>query len=221
MQNLKKVVAKAAMDYVEEGMVIGCGSGTTAMEFLDLLSKSLFKDSLVCVPTSNVVRKYLEKKGVNIKEVEEVDKIDLGVDGADKVELDTGVAIKGGGGAHVLEKKVAEKCMKYVVIVDYSKIVNHFDGIMVPLEVEADYLAGIVKSFEKIGLNFSVRDKFADSGNMLLDVQFRADLLDMNLYEFDEKLKSTDGVVGNGIFMDQMDECLVSYEGGSVRSFEF
>ncbi len=209
------------MEFVEEGMTIGCGSGSTAMEFLRLLVKHEHAETFICVPTSEVVRDFLKKKKMNVKEVEEVESCDLGVDGADHMELDSGVAIKGGGGAHTLEKKVSEKCEEYVVIVDMSKLVDHFDGLMIPVEVEEKGLGALVKSFEKMDLNFSVRDKFSDAGNMLVDVQFRPDALDMNLYEFEEALMDHEGVVDTGIFMDQVDACLVSYEDGEVRRFEF
>lgn len=221
MINLKKLVARAALEEIEEGMVIGCGSGSTAMEFLRLLVKHEHKDSLVCVPTSNNVKDFLLKKKMNVKDISDVKRCDIGVDGADQMELDTGVAIKGGGGAHVLEKKVAEICDRYIVIVDSSKLVDHFDGLMIPLEIEADYMAEVVKSFEKQGLNFGVRNKFSDNGNMIVDVEFRPEVVDMNLYEFDEALSDVDGVVDTGIFMDQVDECLVSYDNGEVRRFEF
>jgi ribose 5-phosphate isomerase A len=219
--NQKKIVAKAALEFIEEGMVVGCGSGSTSMEFLRLLVKLDFADSLTCVPTSEVVRDFLKRKKMKVVEVEDVKRINIGVDGADNLELDTGVCIKGGGGAHVLEKKVSEKCDDYLVIIDSSKLVDHFDGLFVPVEVEAERLGEIVKSFEKKDLNFGVRDKFSDSGNMLVDVEFKPELLDMNLYEFDEALKDTDGVVGTGIFMDQVDRCLVAYEDGEVKEFEF
>lgn len=221
MINLKKIVAKAAIEEIEEGMVIGCGSGSTAMEFLRLLVKHKDKASFVCVPTSDRVRTFLLKKKMNVKEVSEIDMCDIGVDGADHMELDSGVAIKGGGGAHVNEKKVAVKCERYIVIVDHSKLVSHFDGLMVPVEVEAEHLGELVKSFEKKELSFTVRDKFSDNGNMLVDVKFRPESLDMNLYEFDEVLSGVEGVVGTGVFMDQVDECLVSYDNGEVKRFEF
>lgn len=209
------------MEEIEEGMVVGCGSGSTAMEFLRLLVKHEHKSSLICVPTSDVVRDFLLKKRMNVKEVSDVERCDIGVDGADYMELDTGVAIKGGGGAHVLEKMVAEKCDRYIVIVDSGKLVDHFDGLMIAIEIEPEHMAEVVKSFEKQGLNFTVRSKFSDNGNMLVDVEFRPEVVDMNLYEFDEALQKVDGVVDTGIFMDQVDECLVSYDNGEVRRFEF
>lgn len=221
MINQKKIVAKAAIELIEEGVVVGCGSGSTSMEFLRLLVKHKEKESLTCVPTSEVVRDFLKRKKMKVVEVEDVKRINIGIDGADHLELDTGVCIKGGGGAHVLEKLVAEKCDDFVVIIDAGKLVDHFDGLMVPVEVEAERLGEIVKSFEKKKLNFLVRDKFSDSGNMLVDVEFKPEVLDMNLYEFDEALMETDGVIDTGVFMDQVDSCLVAYEDGEVKEFEF
>lgn len=221
MENLKKEVARAAIEYVKEGMTIGCGTGSTAIEFLMLLRKVSFKDSLVCVPTSNRTRQYLKSKGFVVKEVDEVESIDLGIDGADYVELDTGVCVKGGGGAHVLEKKVAEKCDEFMVIVDSSKIIENFDGVVVPIEVKDDGVEYVVKKMIDLGLDVNIRNQFSDGGGVLVDVTFNPEKSDMNLLEFDEMLKTSEYVVDTGVFLDQMDVCLVSYKRGDVRMYEF
>ena len=221
MENLKKEVAKVALELVQEGMILGCGTGSTAMEFLMYLNKSPLKSEIICVPTSERTRKYLKSKNFNVKECDEVDHIDLGIDGADAVELDTGVCVKGGGGAHVLEKRVAEKCSEFVVIVDSSKIIDNFDGVNVPVEVLDSGVEDLVNKMLEFGLEVKVRNYFSDTNGVLVDVVFDSLKTDMNLLEFDEFLEGMDYVIGTGVFMDQIDKCLVSYKRGDVRVYEF
>lgn len=217
-EKLKKLVGEAVVDVVEYGDVLGCGTGSTVAYFLNVLEDL---DVVECVPTSDETKAAIMAAGKKIVEVNEIDKIDVGVDGADWVDLDSGVCIKGGGGAHFLEKKVAQKCEKFVVIVDRSKVVENFDGLWIPLDVELDNVGVVIERLKSDGYSVFDRKKFSDTGGALIDVTFDSEVQGFNLDEFDDYLHELPGMRATGIFMDEMDECWVACSEDDLRVYEF
>ncbi len=214
---LEKInAAKAALGYVEDGMVVGLGSGTTAREFIKVLAEQVKKESMdiVGVPSSFDTRIYAHKLGLAIAEADEVDRIDLAIDGAD-VATKTGL-LKGGGGALTREKVVAYAAKRFICIVDSSKVKEKLEGEVVVEVVPFAYntvMKELSKFSKKVG--YRVADEkigpiITDNGNFLLDVEMT--VKDPKKTEVD--LKNIPGVVESGIFT-KFDKIIVGTKDGS------
>lgn len=131
----KENAAHAAMEFVEDGMTIGLGTGSTAKFFVEMLADEI-ADGLVvrCVPTSEQTRALAESLGINLLPVDQVDRIHLTVDGADEID-EAGNLIKGGGAALLREKIIASASDHMVVIADPSKQVERLGAFPLPVEV--------------------------------------------------------------------------------------
>ncbi|MGI9381805.1 MAG: ribose-5-phosphate isomerase RpiA [Methyloligellaceae bacterium] len=132
----KLQAAERALDYVEPGMKLGLGSGSTAAKFVDLVGARVKEGlDLLCVPTSEGTRVQAEALGIPLTTLDEVPHLDLTVDGAD--ELDSQLRlIKGGGGALLREKIVASASDRMIVIADAGKHVEKLGRFALPVEVE-------------------------------------------------------------------------------------
>jgi len=123
---MKELVGKKAAEYVESGMTVGLGTGSTAYYFVEEIGRRVKEEGLeiVGVTTSLATKKQAEALGIPLKSVDEVDYIDVTIDGADEIAPDFS-GIKGGGGALLFEKIVAEQSKSVIWIVDESKIVEY------------------------------------------------------------------------------------------------
>ena len=124
--NMKELVGKKAAEYVESGMTVGLGTGSTAYYFVEEIGRRVKEEGLeiVGVTTSLATKKQAEALGIPLKSVDEVDYIDVTIDGADEIAPDFS-GIKGGGGALLFEKIVAEQSKSVIWIVDESKMVDY------------------------------------------------------------------------------------------------
>lgn len=132
---LKRESARRALDYVKPGMKLGLGTGSTAAHFVDLLAEKVRAGlDVVGVPTSEATRKQAEGLGVPLTTLDETPELDLTIDGAD--ELDAALQlIKGGGGALLREKIVANASREMIVVADASKAVKELGRFPLPVEV--------------------------------------------------------------------------------------
>jgi ribose 5-phosphate isomerase A len=145
---LKRAAAIRALDYLEPGMRLGLGTGSTARHFVELLGERVRGGlSVVGVPTSEATRADAEKFGIPLTTLDETPELDLTVDGAD--EIGPGLAvIKGGGGALLREKIVASASRRMIVIADYAKAVPMLGRFPLPVEVVPFGLAATCRSIE-------------------------------------------------------------------------
>jgi len=135
MDQLKRQAAARALEWVRDGMRIGLGTGSTAKHFVELLGERVAAGlSIVGVPTSEVTRADAERCGIRLTTLDEVDRLDLTVDGADEIDPALDV-IKGGGGALLREKIVAAASEHMVVIADETKWVEKLGRFPLPIEV--------------------------------------------------------------------------------------
>lgn len=194
--------AKAALEFVENNMVLGIGSGSTAKEFIKLLAERVKKEklSLKCVPTSFDTRIYALGLGLKIAEPDEVDKIDLTIDGAD-VATKMGV-LKGGGGALTREKVLAYAAKRFIVIADQSKIKPRLEGKVV-VEVVPFAHSTVMRFLRNFSDKVTYRASdgklgpiITDNGNFLLDCE----MFVKDPKKTEAELKNYPGVVENGIF---------------------
>jgi len=214
----KSHAAERALDYVQPGMKLGLGTGSTAAKFVDLLGGKVSAGlDVICVPTSRATQAQAERLGITLTTLDEHPRLDLTIDGAD--ELDEKLRlIKGGGGALLREKIVAAASQCMVVIADASKRVETLGAFPLPVEIlpfgwksTTDFVADIsaqggcegeIKLRQAGGKPF-----ITDGGNYILDCAF-------GRIENPEKLSTdlslTTGVVETGIFIGLADAAIVA-----------
>jgi ribose 5-phosphate isomerase A len=205
---MKQEVGRAAADRVKSGSIVGLGTGSTtafAIQFLgDRLKSGALKD-IKGVPTSFQASVLAKQYGIPLTTLDEVDKIDIAIDGADEVDPQKNL-IKGGGAAHTREKIVDSLAEEFIVVVDSSKLVDRLGSTFpLPVEVLPMAITPVMKAIEKLGgkpkLRMGVKKDgpvITDQGNMVLDVDFGAI---ENPVELEKTLNNIPGVLENGLFI--------------------
>lgn len=210
---LKKIAGYAAAELIEDGNVVGLGTGSTAHYLIERLGQRIKEDKLeiLGVPTSYHSFLHAMDAGIIITTLDE-HSIDIAVDGADEVDKDFNL-IKGGGAAHTLEKIVDESAERFVVAVDDSKLVESLGKFPVPLEVIPQACRTVsdhIKAFNGIPSLRMAQKKdgpvITDNCNFVIDVKFNA--ID-NPAVLEKELNAIPGVVENGIFAGIVDEVIV------------
>lgn len=208
----KKRAALKALDFVENGMTLGLGTGSTAEHFVHALAERVKDDlSLTCVSTSLRTADLAESLGIGICDIDDVSHIDLTVDGADEVDSDLQL-IKGGGGALLREKIVAAASDRMVVIVDEGKVVDPLGAFPLPVEVVPfgmKVTAGkLARTFEMYGCpSVDVQLRQLDNGEAFVTDGGHF-ILDCSCSEISqpkplaEALSRLPGVVDHGLFID-------------------
>ncbi|WP_456369361.1 ribose-5-phosphate isomerase RpiA [Geoglobus sp.] len=198
--------AKRALEFVEDGMVIGLGSGTTVRVFVEMLAERVREGlDVVVVPSSIDSHVLAVEHGIRTASLLEYPEPDICIDGADQVDMDFNL-IKGGGGALTREKIVASASKKFYVIVDESKMVERLN-MPVPVEI-LEFAYGFVKrKIGEMGCLLKLREGkgklrpvISDNGNIIADVD--AGVIE-NPGEL-ERLLRIPGIVENGIFLAEM-----------------
>jgi ribose 5-phosphate isomerase A len=221
--NMKREAARQALEYVESGMILGLGTGSTAAEFVDLLGEKV-RDGLkiIGVPTSEATLKQALSLGIPMATIEEQPEIDLTVDGADELDRHLRL-IKGGGGALLREKIVASGSAQVVIIADQSKLVDALGAFPLPVEVVQYGLPVTIAMIEDIadelGLDGQVKQRMladgnpfvTDGGNFILDCAFD-EISDPDALA--ELLPFTPGVIDHGLFIGLADHAIVAGEKG-------
>src|SRR6478752_3275780 len=157
MDELKRQAAARALEYVRDGMKLGLGTGSTAKHFVELLGERV-RDGLkvVGVPTSDATRRDAERCGIPLTTLDDLDRLDLTVDGADEIDPALNL-IKGGGGALLREKIVAAASDRMIVIADDTKWVDTLGRFPLPVEVIPFGVAAtrraMAKAFAKAGVS--------------------------------------------------------------------
>ncbi len=194
--DMKQAAALAALDYVELGMVVGVGTGSTVNYFIDALASVKAKiDGAVASSVATAER--LKKNGIVVLELNETGDLPLYVDGTDEATKYLHL-LKGGGGALTREKIVAQASEKFVCIADESKLVDVLGRFPLPLEVIPMARSLVGREIVKLGGEPALRHNFTtDNGNIILDVH---NLKILNPVEIEETLNQIPGVVSNGLF---------------------
>ncbi len=196
-QNTKKHrVAESVLEYIDNGEVLGIGSGSTVNILIEMLPK--VKNKIQSVVSSSVhSSKLLNDNGFEVQELNSIGKLTKYIDGADEVNKYLQM-IKGGGGALTREKILAHNSDKFICIVDESKKVEILGKFPLPIEVIPLSRSSVARELIKIGGRPVLRQEFTtDNGNVILDVH------NLNITEpldFEKTLNNIPGVVTNGIF---------------------
>ncbi|WP_284280210.1 ribose-5-phosphate isomerase RpiA [Limnobacter litoralis] len=194
--SLKKLVAKAALEYVEAGTVLGVGTGSTVDCFLDALAESGLQLK-GAVSSSVRSEKKLRDMGVPIVEMNDVTELSVYVDGADEIDPEFAL-IKGGGGALTREKIAADISKKFVCIADESKLVPVLGAFPLPVEVIPMAREAIARKLNALGGRAVLRAGFTtDNGNEILDVH---GLQIQDPAALEQAINQWPGVVTNGLF---------------------
>ena len=216
--NLKEVVGKKAVEYVKDGMIVGLGTGSTVFYFVHALADKVKEGLNVEMVSTSIQTVELAKSlGLTIKELEEIDHIDLAVDGVDEIDKDFN-AIKGGGAALFREKIVSDIAREVIWIYDESKDVEKLGNFNLPVEILPFGYSHTIRKMEEAGLKPVLRLKdgailITDNNNYIVDLHLG--------YGFDiksvkEKLESIVGVVEHGLFLNMCKLCIKGTEHGAV-----
>ena len=191
---LKKQVAYAAIDYVKSG-IIGVGTGSTANYFIDALSE--IKNKIDgAVASSETTAERLRSHGIEVFDLNDINGMDIYVDGADEITEHMHM-LKGGGGALTREKIVAANAKEFICICDESKYVPILGKFPLPIEVLPMAKSYVARELTKLGGQPQLRDFTTDNGNLILDVH---ELKIKDPIEMEIKINQIVGVVTNGLF---------------------
>jgi ribose 5-phosphate isomerase A len=218
----KALAARAAAALVEDGQVLGLGSGTTVAYLLSALAERV-RAGLHCtgVPTSEATAQLARSLGINLATLDEHPVLDLDLDGADEVDPHLNL-IKGRGGALLREKIVAAASRRFVVIVDESKLVQHLgERAMVPAEIVPFGWPATVRALAGLGATVELRGGAqpfrTDNGNLIADCRF-ADLSAPTALA--ARLNAIPGVVEHGLFLGMAALALVAHADGGVSRLQ-
>ena len=217
-EELKSRAAHAAVEQIRDGMVLGLGSGTTVAHALQRLAELLQTgriDNVCGVPSSTQTEKQARQLGIPLTSLDRQPILDLTIDGADEVDPDLNL-IKGGGGALLREKVLAQASRRTVFIVDQSKLSPGL-GSHWPLPVEViDFAVRSIENYlTSIGASVELRrtaegNPFrTDQNNVILDAHFGPI---ENAGRLASKLADRAGIVAHGLFLNMADEVIVAEE---------
>jgi ribose 5-phosphate isomerase A len=211
---MKKMVARAALDYVETGTIIGIGTGSTANHFIDHLAGIKGKiDGTVASSQASADR--LAGHGITVLDLNSVDEISVYIDGADESNHHLHL-IKGGGGALTREKIVAACSRKFVCIADESKLVDELGEFPLPVEVIPMARSYVARELVKLGGQPVYREGFTtDNGNDILDVH---NLRITDPVKLEQEINTITGVVTVGIFASRPADILLLGTQEGVRT---
>jgi ribose 5-phosphate isomerase A len=205
----KAAAARASAELVEDGMLVGLGTGSTVAFLLPALGRRHLDIS--CVATSPATEALARVEGIRVGPFERIDRLTLAIDGSDQVDPD-GWLIKGGGGAHTREKIVAAAADRFVVIVSSNKMVERLRP-PVPLELMAFGLDSVLRALPDVVLRPAPR---TPDGGVLAD--YHGDVDDPE--RLAARFGAVPGVVGHGLFPPALVSLVLVGRGDRVESFQ-
>jgi ribose 5-phosphate isomerase A len=217
-------LARAVVGRVETGMTVGLGTGSTADAALREIGRRAQAGLAIRgVPTSRRTAKLARDLGIRLVSLEEVDRIDVGIDGADEIDPALN-AVKGRGGALLHEKLVALACDDYILVAASEKLVSHL-GTRLPLPVEvvpfgwqhtAARLEGLgLRPVLRVDPDHPSGPFHTDGGHLILDCETGGPISDADTLA--DQIKQTPGVVDHGLFLDVAHRALIAETDGTIR----
>ncbi|MCF6344096.1 MAG: ribose-5-phosphate isomerase RpiA [Devosiaceae bacterium] len=222
----KLLAAKAAIKEIGQARRIGLGTGSTARHFVQLLGEAVAQGfECISVATSLETEKQAKSLNIVLKDLDEVEELDLVVDGTDELDADLNL-IKGGGGALLREKIVASKAKRMIVIADKSKMVTTLGEFPLPIEINRFAFVTttnqIKNSMRELNYNGELKLRqtknnepfITDGGHYIIDAFFSR-ILDAN--RLSSTLLNIAGVVQHGLFLNMCDLALIADDNGVTR----
>ncbi|OIB02564.1 ribose 5-phosphate isomerase A [Paenibacillus sp. LC231] len=218
--NMKKIAAEHAAKYVQDGMKIGLGTGSTAyyaiLKIGEMVRSGL---SIQAVATSEASEKLAMEQGISLTPIHQIDRLDLTIDGADELD-DQLRLIKGGGGALLREKITAFHSERLVIVADEAKAVAQLGAFPLPVEIVPFAFEWTVRSLAQLGCSVEIRRKqdegvyVTDNGNYIADCRFQHIA---RPEELSSRLGAIPGVVEHGLFIGMADQAIIGCQDGTVR----
>ncbi|KAL1208275.1 putative ribose-5-phosphate isomerase 2 [Cardamine amara subsp. amara] len=223
---LKRIAAYKAVEFVESGMVLGLGTGSTAKHAVDRIGELLRQgklENIVGIPTSKKTQEQALSLGIPLSDLDAHPVIDLSIDGADEVDPYLNL-VKGRGGSLLREKMIEGASKKFVVIVDESKMVKHIGGSKLALPVEivpfcwkftAEKLRNLLEGYGcEANLRLGEKEKpfVTDNGNYIVDMYLEEDMGDLGVVS--DSILRLPGVVEHGMFLDMASTVIIAGEHG-------
>lgn len=217
--NAKQLAAMRAVDFIENGMTVGIGTGSTAAFAIEAIGEKIRKGISICAVASSLRSEKLAKDaGIDLIPFSKVQTIHIYIDGADEVDKDYNL-IKGGGGALLREKILAFHAQQFVVIVDSSKLVQHLGKFPLPVEVTKFAWELTLHQLQTLGCHAHLRCNkneiyCTDNGNYIIDCAFEKIEEPQQVHN---QINAIPGVVENGLFLKSMVSKLVAgYDSGQI-----
>jgi len=210
MEELKRSAAEKAVELIENGMVVGLGTGSTVSYAIKLIGKTR---KVTGVPTSVETEKLAKKCGIRLGSIEDFDVIDIDIDGADEIDGSLNLS-KGLGGALYREKVVALMSKTFVVVADESKLVEKLcEKAPVSVELLPFGYRRTMRELESLGCRCVLREKRSDNGNMLVSCYFEPL---QSIEDLAKEIKSITGVVEHGLFIGMASKCFIGGRRGVI-----
>ncbi|ADR52393.1 ribose-5-phosphate isomerase A [Candidatus Liberibacter solanacearum CLso-ZC1] len=225
---MKKNVARLAIQHVDDGMTLGMGTGSTSKEFMILLAEKIANGLHVqVVPSSRDTENFCKKNGILLRSIEDVSSIDLSVDGFDEIDSRLRL-IKGYGGAILREKIIANASSRVIVIGDESKRVDFLGRGMLPIEVDPFGMRATISALAELASCLGLKEDFrlrrngselfvSDGGHHIVDAFFGF-IPDPQLLS--EELSNIPGVMEHGLFIDMVDCAIIGMSNGECLVLE-
>ncbi|MBC2172033.1 ribose-5-phosphate isomerase RpiA [Listeria booriae] len=218
--NSKQIAGEKACEFIEDGMVVGLGTGSTAYYMIQKLGNRVAEGLQVTgVVTSKATEKLAKERNIPLMDLNDVGEIDLTIDGADEVD-GSYRGIKGGGGALLFEKLVAHASKKSIWVVGEDKVVETLGAFPLPVEVVPFGYKQVERQLEERGYKPELRHfedgsiYLTDSQNYILDLHIQAI---ENPEELNDWLNSLPGVVENGLFLNYASSIVIGYSDGHAE----
>ncbi|MDA0912023.1 MAG: ribose-5-phosphate isomerase RpiA [Proteobacteria bacterium] len=214
---LKKIAATAAIEYIKPGMTVGVGTGSTVNFFIDELVKIKSKIELT-VSSSEESTKRLKAHGFEVVDLNYPNKVDIYIDGADEANKHREL-IKGGGAALTREKICRVASDKFICIIDQTKLVPQLGRFPLPIEVIPMARSYVAKELVKLGGQPIYREGvITDNGNIIIDIH---NLMIDNPLKLEQQINQITGVVCNGLFaVNPADVLLIANDKGQIDIIE-
>jgi ribose 5-phosphate isomerase A len=218
----KKVAGHTAADLIKSGMLVGLGTGSTAAYFIDHLAERCREGLKIrAVATSNRSFERAKEQGIPMIDIDQLESLDVTVDGADEIDLEKRM-IKGGGGALLREKIVASMSREMIVVVDSSKVVTQLGKFPLPIEISQYAWKATIAKLKRNGFFGQLRNKegktyITDGGNYIYDITFPAPLESPE--EVNASIRSIPGVLDTGFFFSLAKKVLIGYPDGTIETW--
>ena len=211
MSQEKQNAARTAVDQIEDGMMVGLGTGSTAAFAISYLGEKVRSGLTISgIPTSEASKKQAQSEGIPLIDFETSPSIDLCIDGADEIDSELNM-IKGGGGALLREKIVASSAKRYLIIIDSSKQVENLGTFPLPVEVIPFGWQVVSRKLKEMNASPELRKSglqpfVTDEGNYILDCRFNSI---PEVEQLEAELNRIPGVVENGLFVTMCDQMIM------------
>lgn len=209
----KRLAAEQSLAFIEEGMKVGLGTGSTAAYFIKLLGERVRAGLHVeCIPTSKRSEEQARREGIPLTDFSVVERLDVTVDGADEVDPQLNL-IKGGGGALLWEKIVSSASNEFIIVADSRKLVGKLGAFPLPVEVIPFGWEPAARGIRALGATVTRREGEGDScfqtveGNYILDCAF-GQISDPE--SLAASLRSIPGVVEHGLFIGKATKVIIA-----------